>query len=291
MNRALARLGGERASASDIISTLHQSLFPNVPLPSRLRKGFLPVLGAWKDAVKGGQAAPQLIGDWTIAELDRAVTVHPEGTVLYMRALTLFARQRFAEAEKTALEAADAPALVPVRRHALLIAAGSEVMRYSSERKPTLLDCGPSAVGLLGSTQAQGPLVAAAALVCVAPNQVLVRRAVENLRAMLALGPIRAQFQRVIAVNLAILAQEYSLARQLLDDWERQAPDDPVALSFRAQTELRAGAFGPALKAAEKVLKHKPSDPAMLQLRQQAIDMMKKQAQPFLEPGPKKDGP
>jgi serine/threonine protein kinase len=294
LKQALARLGGDRAGAGDIISALHQTLFPNVPLPSRLRAGFLPVLGAWEDAVNAGQAAPRIPDQWT-AELGRAVLIHPEGTVLYMWALTLFGGQRFVEAEKAALEAAEAPALVPVRRHALLIAAGSEVMRLTQERKQTLLDGGTSVVGLLGSTQGQGPLLAATAVVCVRtelPNHVLVRRAVKNLRAMRALGPIPAQqFQRVIAVELAILAQEYSLARQLLDDWEQQAPDDPVAWSFRAKTELRAGACGPALKAAEKVLKHNPSDPAMLRLRQDAIDMMKKQAQPFLEPGQKKEGP
>jgi tetratricopeptide (TPR) repeat protein/tRNA A-37 threonylcarbamoyl transferase component Bud32 len=67
-----------------------------------------------------------------------AVRAHPEGTILYWRALTLFGERRWEEARKAALEAADTPAFFLIRRPALLIAANSTVPSFPPDRFASL---------------------------------------------------------------------------------------------------------------------------------------------------------
>jgi hypothetical protein len=53
-------------------------------------------------------------------------------------------------------------------------------------------------------------------------------------------------------------------------------------LQLRAFTEWRAGAYLPALKAAEAYLKRKPDDAQMQQFKKQIVQELGKQAQPYL---------
>jgi hypothetical protein len=119
-------------------------------------------------------------------------------------------------------------------------------------------------------------------------DQALLRQAVANLRAMLTLPPHRPLRPAGHAVALARLAGEYSLARQLLDDWEKDALADEqsVLLSQRAAVEFRAGAYGPAIKAADEYLKRHPNDRALTKLREDAIGRLREQARPFLQAAP-----
>jgi hypothetical protein len=67
--------------------------------------------------------------------------------------------------------------------------------------------------------------------------------------------------------HVAIETGEYDLARWILADCERQAPNDLEALRKRARVELKAGAYARAIEAAErlragadKVLASRPQD-------------------------------
>jgi hypothetical protein len=227
----------------------HRSLFQTIPLPPQLRKGLLSVLQAL------GKVSKDAPGQG-LAEIQRAADLHPEGTILYLRAATLFGSLRFAAAEKAALAAADTPALLPVRRHALLMAVAAEGFGYTLRKDPALL-----------------------------------RKGVKNLREVLALGPLPTPFQNNLAVSLALLAREYSLARQLLDDWDRQTPGHLQVLHFRAKTEQAAGAYGPALEAAEKVLRQKPGDVQMRRVKKEAVKKLLEQVRPFLPAAATKRAP
>src|SRR5262249_32535631 len=161
-------------------------------------------------------------------------------TIMYVCALRLFASARYAESEALARQAADAPALFPVRRHALLVAAASRAQTYVTT---VPFARAASTLGLAASHGGDGSLAAACSLSASARAGAVkdpdaLRPAVDDLRAMLALGPLRVGFQRMLAVQVAIQVQEYSLARQLLDDWLRQEPDDPAALYSRGIVEL-----------------------------------------------------
>jgi serine/threonine protein kinase len=86
------------------------------------------------------------------------------------------------------------------------------------------------AVEALLGVQWPGLLAAAAAHVAYhdardRADQALLRQAMGHLHEMLTLDPHRP-LQTEIAVGLAMLAGEYSLARQLLDDWEGEANAD-----------------------------------------------------------------
>ncbi len=125
--------------------------------------------------------------------MTQAVEVNPEGTLKYLRVSLLLMVERYAEAESAALEAADTPALFPIRRQALLCAALAQGMRYLHRPDPALRS-----------------------------------RIAENLRKMLTAEPTRLVFRPDLAVTLALGVEEFHLARMFLDDWQRQDPGHPA---------------------------------------------------------------
>ena len=50
--------------------------------------------------------------------------------------------------------------------------------------------------------------------------------------------------------GIAVQAREFDLARRLLDDWRRRAPNDPRPLLSRGVTEYRAGVYSLAVRMA-----------------------------------------
>jgi tetratricopeptide (TPR) repeat protein len=285
---AFARLGKFQGNfgPKDALS-LEGALFPDCPIPPLVRKGLARMREALAEVCKS-----KTIKQETIDKLTRAAAVHPDGFVLYVRALVMFGAQQFDAARTPAREAADTPALMPIRRPALFLAAASGGFVYASRRNAGLAASCASTMGLLAAPLGPRPVLVAAALP--PPGWVeegLLRQAVKDLRGFLALGPIRAPFQRHIAVPLAIVAKDYHLARQLLDDWERQAPGDLAALSFRAKTEYRAGAYELAVEAADRVLRKRPGDAEMVGIRKQAIQKLSELARPYLLPAPAAEAP
>jgi hypothetical protein len=225
----------------DDVRAAPQRLLQRFPLPPLLRKSFVRVFHALE------KADPiNIVWGNTLAELTRAVEVHPEGTLLYYRSAALFARAalRFGEARKAGFEearvayreAAAAPSLLPIRRPALLNAAAAEGFLYSFDRDPGRR-----------------------------------RRIAEDLRGLLAEDLNQVPYKPGLAVRLAVAAQELAVARLFLDNWQRQAPEDPEAQYYRAYTEFHAGAYGPAVAAAGKVIPKKPGDTkAVEKLREEA---------------------
>jgi tRNA A-37 threonylcarbamoyl transferase component Bud32 len=214
--------------------------------------------------------------------------VHPEGTILASRAIMLFDSRRYAEAERASLEAAETPGWLLVRRPALCFAFKAQVALADSRSRAVLA---ASSVGLMGSPHAQSLLLAASAIALERANLALWHRPAETLRKLLALGPAEPPLERDQAIRVALLAEKYTLARQLLDNWERQAPTDLQASSWRAITEMRAKSYGRALEAAEKVLKRKPGDAAMRAIKRQATEKLVEQARPLIPAVPEKRMP
>jgi tetratricopeptide (TPR) repeat protein len=259
-----------------------------IPLGPRLRHACLRVLH------------PLVVGpnnpaaERTLRSLTELATVHPEGTICYIRALALMGNHMYAEAEQAALEAAETPALLLVRQPALYSAFAADCMLYPPRAVEDLRDLPVKTVGLMASPLGQAPLLAAATL---APGvmdnrgQVVLRRAIEHLRKTRALGPSPFPARRELPVMATYLAREYTLARELLDEWEKQAPDDPTALFWRARTELGAGAYGKALEAAEKVLKQKPDNARAIEIKKKAIENILREARPHLQAAPAKSAP
>ncbi len=230
----------------------HQDILPSFPLPPLLRKSYVRVLLALAN-LSSNEVVALLDGE-AIEDLNRAVKVHPEGTLLYVRSLVLFARAmfRFGQARKVAIEeareaaqaAADAPALLPIRQSALLNAALLDGFSYSLDKDP-----------------------------------VRRRRIAETLRKMVAAEPNRVPFKPGPAINLATGIEEYNLARLLLDTWQRQAPDNTEALYYRVLVEWRAKSYGTAIEAADILLQQPPgNNKELLKMREEA-KKLRKQAQ------------
>jgi tetratricopeptide (TPR) repeat protein len=259
-------------------------------LPPRLRKNLGRVLDALQDTIN--QLNGPMIQGKTVEEITRGAEVHPEGTVVYVQALALLAAHRWNEANRAATRAAQALALLPARRPAHSVAAASEGMLYFVARTNAGLALQYRGVEALLQVGRPGGFVAAV-LHGVEPtlSEALLRRAIANLREMITLGP-RRPLHPDISVHLAVLGGEYSLARQLLDDWLRDTPGDPTPLTLRAMTERKAGAYGPALKAddealeaIDKLLREKPDDPDLLRMKKETETARKEDIKNLLEQG------
>jgi serine/threonine protein kinase len=230
------------------------SVAKNFPMPLVLRKGLLALpsaVGAF------GQFGTSVPGNARIIDdLTRVVSVHPEGTLMYLHALYLFAANRFPEARTAAQRAAATPALLPIRRQALTIASIAGAMIFLTNKDPVL------------RLQLAG-----------------------DLRQILATPPPSEPYKPELIITLAWGINEVGLARQLVAEWEKQSPDNREALFYHAETELRAGAYGPALALAESALEKKPDDKRMLDLKKRAADKILEQAQrlqapPAVNPAP-----
>jgi hypothetical protein len=279
LRRELNALGlATNATAwADVLAPV-MAVTPFSRLPPRLRAGFRQVLGALESV--NSIWLPRNLPAAT-AEVTAAARFHPEGTILYMRSLCLFGAERWREADELARQAAEAPALLPARRPALFVAAASESMLAAALMElPGPAYAAALADAMLG-TAAPGPFAALSEAERSRREknaQALLHQAINNLREMLTLGPHRP-LRPDLAVGLALAAREYSLSRQLLDDWQKEAGDFEEAslLYFRAMTEFDAGANGPALKAADLYLRLRPKDPTMLRLRDQAASRLREE--------------
>jgi serine/threonine protein kinase len=106
------------------------------------------------------------------------------------------------------------------------------------------------------------------------PDAEMRTRALENMRRLLAerrLGAGRCAILSELARNRL---GEYDLARALVAEGQRKAPHDLGLLRERARVELAAGAYHPAILAADQVLAKESKDAEMLRIRQEAIDKL-----------------
>jgi tetratricopeptide (TPR) repeat protein len=226
-----------------------------MPLPQQLYAGFGGVSRALLRLEKAGKFPALDVG--ALDELERAVRAHPEGTLLYLRALVFMAGMRFEDAREAALEAADAPALLlPVRQSALLTTALADVYGYTQDKSPTRR-----------------------------------RRIVEALRRLRDAAPDGVPFNPSLAVRLAGTFEEHPVGRLVLDNWQKQAPNDPQAQYYRAWAELKAKNYGAAIEAADRLLRQPPDEGAAApklrqdveKLKKEAIEELKKQARCYMD--------
>jgi serine/threonine protein kinase/predicted Zn-dependent protease len=109
------------------------------------------------------------------------------------------------------------------------------------------------------------------------------QKVLENLRQLLRLDDVPLEDASAL-VKIAVSLGELDLARSILVGWERQAPDNLEALRMRALVELRGGAYGRAIAAADKVLGKQPGDREATLYRTQALDRFAKEAPPRNKP-------
>jgi tetratricopeptide (TPR) repeat protein len=213
--------------------------------------------------------------------LSEALRIHPDGLLYLAQGQMLGLQDRWAEAENAFLAAAHTPSIVPVRRPALFAAMEAAWMLAQQgasspevERRNRLV----SSRGQLGAVLASapsGPLHVLPALFSQAEGPR--HRALRHARGLVALGGVRVD-QMLHLTIVALQMDDLDLARRLVSEWQRQAPGDLIALRRRAAVELKGGAYGRALEAADAVLKVRRGDPEALGLRAQATEEIRKQA-------------
>jgi predicted Zn-dependent protease len=99
-----------------------------------------------------------------------------------------------------------------------------------------------------------------------------------HARSLVALGGVRVDQMPHLTI-VALRTDDLDLARRLLSEWQQQAPGDLLALHWRAAVELKGGAYGRALEAADAALEARPGNPEALGLRAQALEQIRKQAE------------
>jgi hypothetical protein len=104
-------------------------------------------------------------------------------------------------------------------------------------------------------------------------------RAVAHLKERLGL-PLSVRDPNTLDMYtaFALFAGDLGLAQTLLTDWQRLHPKDVRAVARQAQLHLQAGAFGPAIQAARRVLAEDSNAAAMKQLIQDASERLREEA-------------
>jgi len=165
--------------------------------------------------------------------------VHPEGSLYLLYAYLHVTHGNWAEAEKAFLNSANTPAVVPVRRLALVWAGMCELTQTTHAKPEKALK--------------------------------LKARALENVRLVVKLGdvqPDEAGYLSIIALDM----RDLELARIIITQWERQAPKDMQMLTNLGQLELLCGAYGKALDVAEKMRALDPRNTYAAIYRDRALD-------------------
>jgi hypothetical protein len=218
----------------------------------------LPALArVWKP-ISAAMTASFVAGpvDELAAQLEEVVAHHPEGVAYFLHATANVAR---ASKEKGA-------AMLPFLRKAEL-----------SFRRAT---DGPSSLpafrrlARLWGTYSQALLARPDARL--APADAEMRTlALANVRRLLADGGLSPDWLANFTELALTRLEDHDLARLLAAAGERQAPRDIRFVRLRAQVELAAGAFHPALEAAGKVLARLPKDVEALRVRKEALEKLR----------------
>jgi hypothetical protein len=208
--------------------------------------GDLKSLPALMAAAKNGELQVRVL-----AVLGRGADVFPEGLLSTSRATQLFFDGRWDEAEQALTGALETPSLFrSVRLFALLEATACE--RNLAAGRP--------------------------------PQPAMRARAVEHLRELvwevLRLDRMGAYWGTLTSV-LALQLKEFELARFILGEWEKRAPNDLALLEIRLQVECGSGEYSRAVDVADQILKGKPRDPSLVKKvrDQQAFALEKLQRQ------------
>jgi hypothetical protein len=194
------------------------------------------------------------------------VDIHPEGSLYYLYATALFlhayhspqsttqesdARWRgLAKAREVYLRALEAPSILPMRALVLDALIAVELVLGAGDKSKS--------------------------------DSAMLPQAVQHIHERLRQGPLRNGAVASICTVAALEANELALARLLLSDWERLAPNDKSIAYRRAQVEFRSGAYGPAVSAAQQALEHNPKHVEARRLLDEATE--KRRAERKAEP-------
>jgi hypothetical protein len=191
-----------------------------------------------------------------VEQVERALECNPEGTLYFWHAHLIMElpkkgrdemRAHLVKAERSYRLALETPCLCPlIRRHARFWGAHAQAML--ARPGSSLFD----------------------------PE--MRTRAVHNIRTLLNQdSPNAAECQALF--GLAVRVRDYDLARETVAAWEKADPKDLNALRSRAQVELLADAWYPALQAARQVLARKPDDKDASKYLREAEEKLRQHAQ------------
>jgi tetratricopeptide (TPR) repeat protein len=177
--------------------------------------------------------------------LSKVAAIHPEGSILFVRAGFLLMDQRNEEAEAGFLKAAKTPAILPsFNREAWYGAYLAAVNRHFAP----------------GGKKED------------------IERAAKHLWRYADLGSITPEAAAELS-PAALLAGDLELARRLLNEGLRQRPEDPALLLCKAKLELATRAYVPAIEAADAVLRINPNEQRAQQCRKDALQKLRQYMQ------------
>ncbi len=258
LNRAGAR-GLDSNDAKALIGTANLLLEKLLPLRKAIASAESGVTGRTNQFAFGARIPPVLTGvfasvtkgallltfgnvEAAATQVGSAVEVHPEGALYLFHGMLLRELGQLDEAEKTLRLAAKTPSVLDWRRIALWQAA-----------------------------HVQWEL---AGMESAAPDPVMKGRAVQSVRTLAALGRLAPQMANS-AARIAIGTKEFDLARSIIADWQRWDTADPRALRLRMLVEYAAGAYGPAIQAADALLALQPDDAEALRVKKQSRQQLR----------------
>jgi serine/threonine protein kinase/Flp pilus assembly protein TadD len=194
--------------------------------------------------------------DAMTAQLDEVVAHHPEGVAYFLHATSIIAQAAkqkgpamlplLRKAEPSFRKAMDGPCTIPAMRR---------LARFWGTYLQAILAKPNSTAG--------------------PPDLEMRARAAANMRRLLADGKLSPTNWSTLTELALTRLEDCDLARLLAAAGDRQAPGDVRFLRWRAQIELTAGAYHPALDAAAKVLAKEPKDAEALRVRKEATQKLR----------------
>jgi serine/threonine protein kinase len=197
-------------------------------------------------------AAAGRFSDQLTAQLDEVVAHHPEGVAYFLHATA-----SVAQASKL-----KGPAMLPYLHKAVRsfdLAANGPCTVPAIQRSARFWGAYTEAL-LARPNPKWGP-----------PDPQMRARAEDNLRRLLADDRLSATSWAQLADAVLNHLEDYDLARVLTAAGARKAPRDVRFDRLRARIELAAGAYHPALAAADRVLAARPDDADALRVRKEAL--------------------
>jgi hypothetical protein len=178
--------------------------------------------------------------------LTRMIRAHPDALLFLYQGLLLFRMHRYADAEKAFLAAAEAQSLMHLRAPALNGMVGCRLLRA--------LDDGKGA------------------------DVKLNMKIREDIRGLVTVDNVSPDYAEGFA-EFARRMGDIDLARQVVVNWERRAPNDKRVRFYRARVEFDTRAYGRVLEIAQGFKEGDPLFKEMMHLKKDARAALVKEAQ------------
>jgi serine/threonine protein kinase/Flp pilus assembly protein TadD len=241
-----------------VLFTRFQQVDPQSPLLQHFHTVNLPALAhVWKPIYTAVMQLSTGPGRDTLAtQLEDIVAHHPEGVAYFLHGTALMwlinpkkkadLLPQLRRVELSFRRGMDAPCVVPAIRR---------LNRYWGAYAEALLAKPDPALSPADAEMRQ--------------------RARSNVQRLLLDGVLSPDQLKTLTDLALHRLEDHDLARLLVTTGERQAPRDLEFVRWRAQIELAAGAYHPALEAAGKVLAKWPKDADALRVREKATEKLR----------------